>query len=109
MSDEEEFDIEGMTYGLAMPLVVCKSKDGPYDDESFVAGVYLGEASAALKLTPFGLEFKRYVPTPLVPQLDLLAMNEGCHLRATAWEDHPDEWSLVEISRVPFEDEAPDA
>lgn len=95
--------MSGEEYGLVMPFVVCG--DNGYDAASFVAGIYLGEAEAILRLAPFGVLYRRYVPPELVPQLDLLAMREGCHLKATPWAEYPDEWTYVEIQKPSFTEE----
>lgn len=83
-------------YGLVMPFNVVQSAGGPYEDEAFVAGVYVGEIDACLRLmhtTSAILQW--YVSPKLLPQLDLLAMRYGYTMTSEPWEDHPDEWTQV--------------
>lgn len=97
------------TYQLVMPLIVCQDNGGPYDGEAFVAGAYFGEATAAVRLMPIGMTWRRFVPARLVPQLDLLAMAERVHIRATPVEAPvAGEWVYVEMQPQPFEEEEAD-
>lgn len=99
---DDLFD-EGSDYEVVMPFVVCDDHGGPYESDSFVAGFYLGEATAIIRLCQSNVLYRRWVPTPLVPQLDLLAMKENAHMRSTPWEEFPDSWTYVEIQAAPFE------
>lgn len=81
---------------LVVPFVVTDDNGGPYDVDAFKAGHYHGEISVTLNYEPS--MFETYVPTPLVPQLDLLAMHKGYKFKATEWDDDP-EWSLVRFVR----------
>lgn len=93
-------------YSMVMPFVVTTDNGGPYEPTAFVAGVYFGEASVLLPLLKFGALYRRYVPTPLAGQLDLLCMADGLHIRTR----EEGEWTYVEIQRGPFDDEVdPDA
>lgn len=103
MSDEET------TYGLVMPFTVCASNGGPYDDASFVAGVWFGKLDAELRWcvetgTDPKLDFP--VPTPLVPQLDLLAMNHGLTMTSEPWDEAPDEHTFVTFAFPDPEDDS---
>lgn len=79
MGDEAE-------YGLVMPFVVCQSKGGPYDDESYVAGYEAGHLDAILRYNAL-LRAQGFNPQPPPgaapfhvenrPQLDLIAMRHG--------------------------------
>lgn len=73
MSDDQE------TFEMIMPLVVCQSNGGPYDDLSFVVGMRYAEINLALGTLPaFGiLDYSLWVERELAPQLDLLAMHHG--------------------------------
>lgn len=93
MDDELFSDDEAPTYSLVMPFVVCQSKDGPYDDGAFVAGVRFGKLDSLLNMKPS--QHSEYVEAELVPQLELLAMHHGYKFEAQPWEDHPTEWVLV--------------
>jgi len=82
---------------LVMPFLVCQSNGGPYDDNSFVAGVRFGAIDAELAaaggmhaVTP---DFP--FPTPLVPQLDLLAMSRGYTTTIEAIPGADYEWATV--------------
>lgn len=92
--DEEEEEIH---YSLVIPFVVCKSQDGPYDDNAFVAGVRYGRWAELLKLQP--TQHAEYEPNELVPQLDLLAMHHRYKITIEPWEDGNNEWSLVTMTR----------
>lgn len=80
---------------LVMPFVVTKSHGGPYSDDAFIAGCWFGKIQAILEL---GGTFIGYVPTPLVIQLDLLAMHHGKSITSEPWEEAPEEHALVTIS-----------
>lgn len=95
--NEPPADEEG--YGLLYPFVVCASKGGPYDDGAFVAGCWFGQVSTECKGIALGHEKSWYVPSALVPQIDLLAMHEGLTIAAEPWGDYPDEWTQVTLSR----------
>lgn len=83
-----------MEYGLVMPFTVCATEGGPYDDAAFVAGYQCGLIEA--RMTAGDPVVKEYVPPPLVPQIDLLAMRFGYSL--TRYPDS-DAWVLVELCR----------
>ena len=93
MSDEDT------EYGLVYPFIVCQSKGGPYDDESFVAGAYFGSLMAAFEIAEdVSLMEPVTVPTAIVPQIDLLAMNNHYVMHSAASEELP-EWSAVSFVR----------
>jgi hypothetical protein len=80
------------THELVMPFVVCKTQGGPYDDEAFVGGVWFGQFDSLLHTAAkVGCDVTPHVavPSPLVPQLDLLAMNHGYQLVAEEYEEDP--------------------
>jgi hypothetical protein len=86
-------------YGLVMPFVVCESVGGPYEDRAFVAGVRYGQIAAEVAELKPGHAWSWTVETPLVRQLDLLAMHEGLTMTAEPWDEHPDEWVHVILVR----------
>lgn len=95
----DSFDApDGDQYSLVMPFVVCRSQGGPYDDDSFVAGVVFGQHNAQLErggVIDNGVIKPGFpVPTPLVAQLDLLAMSHSYTLTAEP-VDGMDEWTQV--------------
>lgn len=98
MTDENNEEV----YGLVMPYVVCEEYGGPYDAESFVAGVRFGQWQSLLKLLP--TMHTTYEPEALVPQLDLLAMDAGYHIRTEPWDVDP-HWVKVTMSAAPFPEE----
>lgn len=85
-------------WDLVTPFVVCKPQ-GPYDADAFVAGHYCGSIGTMLRTSPPTAVLKWYVPTPLVPQLDLLAMRHRYRMTAEPWDEHPDEWTFVTFKK----------
>ena len=81
-------------FSLVMPFTVCSSNGGPYEDDAFVAGVYFGMVHERVERVGW---FEGYVPTALVPQLDLLAMHHGMKIHSTPWDEHPTDWSYVNL------------
>jgi hypothetical protein len=97
VTDQEEPADGEAAYGLVMPFVVCQP-DGPYDPASFVAGIYAGELLTLLPMMAKVMgSLVRYYPTALVPQLDLIAMENGYRIVAEPWDEHPEEWTRVEL------------
>jgi hypothetical protein len=89
--DEDEVACE-----LAMPFVVCRSQNGPYDDEAFVAGWAL--ACIDVRLTQCAVDrlpLNVPVRTPSLPQAELIAMSHGYLTAVELYEDAPEEWSMV--------------
>lgn len=86
-------------FGLVMPFVVCATQGGPYEDHAFVAGVWFGQIGQILRhCQETGSDpdqFEMPVPTPLVPQLDLLAMHHGFTMTSEPWSEAPDEHTFV--------------
>lgn len=101
MSDPEEKDPES-EWGLVMPFVVCASKGGPYDDDSFVAGYEAGRLSVLLEslATCGGSGALFIVRTGLLPQYDLMAMRYGFIL-VSAPCPGADGWSAVTFTHQP--------
>lgn len=93
--EEPEEEEEG--YELAMPLVCCKTNGGALDDTAFSAGVTFGQYMAELRERP--AVWAEYVIPEVVAQYDLLAMQEGYTMVATPWDEHPDEWVFVVMTR----------
>ncbi len=86
---------------MVFPFIVCKTQGGPYEDEAFVAGVYFGKLLAAYETgTPSLRTIEPVtVPTPLLPQIDLLAMQWQCSITLERHEDTP-EWTTVYLSEA---------
>lgn len=80
---------------LFMPFIVTTDNGGTYEPSAFVAGCYFGEIQTRVNAEEETIE--KYVPTQLVPQIDLLAMATGYLFAAEAWDEHPDEWTLIQL------------
>lgn len=83
-------------YEMVMPLVVCKTQGGVYDDDSFVAGWTLALldrdlAERAVDRIP--------LRPAMMPQVDLIAMKHGYGVAAEPWDQAPDEWWVVDFVR----------
>lgn len=99
---------EDETYSLVFPFTACVSQGGPYDDDSFVAGVQLGRIDSALETAAL-IGAKRLsftVRTALVKNLELCGMARGFPLvtfsEVEEAEDHPamPEWSFMTFDRA---------
>lgn len=67
-------------FTLVMPFVCVTSVGGPYDDDSFVAGMRLQELRSTLAALPVGVyRYQPPFPFPegLSDQIDLVAMEAG--------------------------------
>jgi len=96
MADDAEDEFE-----LLMPLVVVRSKGGPFDDEAYTAGF---EAGRLWELLGAGVEFEsRAVRTANIRQLDLIAMHFGYALTTNGpmeVEGAPgSEWTEVQLTQ----------
>jgi hypothetical protein len=60
----------------AMPLVLCRSRGGPYEDEAFTSGWRLGEIAARLGTPGVGAMADSIRPQERL-QADLIAMARG--------------------------------
>ena len=73
-------DLPDAEYGLVMPFVVVASKDGPYDDEAYVAGYEAGRLDALLEKWKDPLS-DTVIPDMFhadnQPQIDLICMRYG--------------------------------
>lgn len=78
-------------FGLLMPFVVVESKGGPYVDDAYVAGFEAGRIDGQLNVGPRRLTTLAHVGN--LPQLDLLAMNQGYAM--TSVEPEGDGWATV--------------
>lgn len=84
-------------FGLVMPFVVVKSKDGPYEDDAYVAGFEAGRLDALLEhdllATATALDLPLHAEN--LPQLDLIAMRRGYVMDI---EHSDDGWSFVSFA-----------
>lgn len=85
-------------FDLVMPFVVVKSAGGPYDDAAFVAGCRLGDIDRQMQQGEAVIE--QYVDPESLPQYDLMAMNYGYSMESEPWDDHPDEWALLKLTKI---------
>jgi hypothetical protein len=81
----------------AMPLVMCHSKGGPYDDEAFSSGWRLGAISATLAAPGISSLCDSIRGNERI-QADLLAMAYGYSMRVDPSTD-PD-WLSVTFTRT---------
>jgi hypothetical protein len=100
----DEPEAEG--YDLVVPFIACLSQGGPYDDDSFVAGFQAGRVDQALAAGAAvgATEVAITVLTPLVKQLDLIAMNRGFPIVVADVAAEVPEWSHVVFRTVPPSD-----
>ena len=81
-----------------LPLVLCRSRGGPYDDEAFLSGWRLGDIGATLGRPGVSALAESIRPRERL-QADLLAMARGYTMTVERSSD-PD-WLLVTFTRVP--------
>jgi hypothetical protein len=81
----------------AVPLVMCRSRGGPYDDEAFVSGWRLGYIGATLGSPGVSALAESIRPEERL-QADLLAMARGFTM--TVESGSHDEWLYVTFSRT---------
>ncbi len=91
---------EETDHQLVYPLIVCKTNGGPYDDAAFVAGCYFGCIECLCRTLEFEHEISKWIPSPLVPQIDLLVMHAKCFMETELCDEHS-EWTFVTIRRIP--------
>jgi hypothetical protein len=80
-----------------IPLVLCRSKSGPYDDEAFLSGWRLGEIDATLARPGISALADSIRPHERV-QADLVAMARGYAMTIDSTADA--EWLAVTFSRI---------
>jgi hypothetical protein len=79
------------------PLVLCRSRGGPYDDEAFLSGWRLGDIGATLGNTGVSEMADSIRPQERL-QADLLAMARGYTM--TVEHGSSDDWLLVTFTRI---------
>jgi hypothetical protein len=80
-----------------MPLVLCRSGGGPYDDEAFLSGWRLGELGSTLARAGIGALAESIRPVERL-QADLIAMARGFTM--TVEPGGGGEWLSVTFIRV---------
>ena len=85
---------------LVMPFVTVCSVGGPHDDESYVAGAEVAQLGVEFQIAAAvnAVPCPRYVRSDNVPQVDLVAMRHGFTAVFTPWDEHPDEWTRVDLT-----------
>jgi len=91
MANDDETD-----YELQLPFISVKSKGGPHDDESFVAGFEMGTLDVILG-TPYLQSHVMTIHTVNLNQADLIAMHYDFKMEI---EDEDGEWTTVTFGRV---------
>lgn len=87
---------------LVLPFVSCVSKGGPYDDTAFTAGFQAGRldqrlaVAAAAQIDALGAT----VYTDLIPQVDLIAMNNGYTMEPQQCGPPAEAWTVVVFTRT---------
>lgn len=95
-----------VAYELVYPFIVCASHGGPYDDETFVAGVQVGwidrtlAVADATDITPVTFT----VRTVLLAQLELVGMAHDYPVMLME-ETSIKEWTLIAFHREQPRDE----
>jgi hypothetical protein len=85
------------TSGSVMPLVLCRSRGGPYDDAAFSSGWRLGAIGATLAGPGISALCESIRPQERV-QADFLAMAYGCSMRVDPSTDP--KWLTVTFTRT---------
>lgn len=67
---------------LVLPFTITRSHGGPHDDAAFAAGWRLATIAAELATMHEHDTCTELVLRTELPQLDLIAMHHGAHLRA---------------------------
>ena len=80
-----------------MPLVLCRSNGGPYDDEGFLSGWRLGEIAATLTRPGITAVVESIRPRERV-QADLIAMGHGYAMKVEPGAEPG--WLSVTFTRV---------
>src|SRR5262245_22353811 len=93
----DKLELGGDCSGGEMPLVLCRSRGGPYDDEAFSSGWRLGAIGAALAGPGISALCESIRAGERV-QADLLAMAYGYSVRIDPSTD-PD-WLSVTFTRL---------
>jgi hypothetical protein len=80
-----------------MPLVLCRSRGGPYDDEAFMSGWRLGDIGATLGRPGISALAQSIRPHERL-QADLIAMARGYTM--TVESSSTAEWLSVTFTRI---------
>jgi hypothetical protein len=83
--------------GSVMPLVLCRSRGGPFDDEAFMSGWRLGELGATLGRPGISALAESIRPNERL-QADLIAMALGFTM--TVEPSSSRDWLAVTFTRI---------
>jgi hypothetical protein len=82
-------------FGLVLPFLAVKSKDGPYDDLPFVAGYQAGKIDGLLSAKQYkSLEVYSY--SNLIKQIDLIAMRHNYSIEILSDDNM---WALLRFTK----------
>jgi hypothetical protein len=95
--DFDRLELDEDRNDSAMPLVLCHSRGGPYDDDAFMSGWRLGAIGATLA-TPGTSALCESIRAHECVQADLLAMASGYSMTLDPSTD-PD-WLSVTFTRT---------
>jgi hypothetical protein len=87
----------GEDHSGVMPLVLCRSRGGPYDDEAFMSGWRLGDIGATLGRPGISALAESIRPHERL-QADLIAMARGYTM--TVEPSSTAEWLSVTFTRI---------
>jgi hypothetical protein len=90
-------DVDDVDDELGVPLVLCRSRGGPFDDEAFRSGWRLGEISSTLGRVGISAVAESIRPWERL-QADLLAMAHGYTM--TIQPSGDPEWLAVTFTRA---------
>ena len=87
----------GEDHSGVMPLVLCRSRGGPYDDEAFMSGWRLGDLGATLAQPGVSALAQAIRPEERL-QADLIAMARGYTM--TVEPSSSRDWVSVTFTRI---------
>jgi hypothetical protein len=87
----------GEDHSGVMPLVLCRSRGGPYDDEAFMSGWRLGDLGATLAHDGISALAQSIRPHERL-QADLIAMSRGYTM--TVEPSSSRDWLSVTFTRI---------
>ena len=97
MMEDESFE---ESHDLVMPFMTCRSKGGPHEDDSYVAGWEMGQLDTFLKEVNPAVHFQNIL-TENKPQADLIAMNHGYKINFIRHADNIfDDWTWIELTKT---------
>jgi hypothetical protein len=95
--NHDSLDVGEAHEDSVMPLVLCRSRGGPYDDDAFQSGWRLGAIGATLSGPGVSALAESIRPGERL-QADLLAM--ACGYTMTVESSHDPDWLSVTFTRM---------